>query len=679
MRIATAEREMETSGLGETRGFGMETSPVAFEVLSDSLYEDKPWAIVRELSANCQDAAGDDWELTLPTRLSLTLVFKDYGTGLKHEDVMHLYTTYFASTKRQDNKSIGGFGLGSKTPFAYTDTFSVESRHNGEKRIYTAFKNEDGEPQISLLHTEESDERSGLTIKIPVKYEDMGRFYDAARRTLKWYDVKPTMKGEKIDVPEIGVRLESPNKDWYFYQCETNMNGLHVQMGAVGYKVSWSALESLDQKLREFAYSPIVIRANIGDCAVAASREGLSYKPITMRFLEDKLRQIVDQDLQEMYSDLFVDCESVWEATGKMSEFIGSMPYEMRDALDSKFKFQGRPINSHFRLQSPGEDFSIITLNSWYNRLDWRSGMSVDPREIDVVLIDDIRNLPRKFDRVRHHLEENGLSKALLLRGDTEDYIEKLGNPPALNLSETEMPPKAATTVSGSGYASTPLTVMEDDTNNIHPRWSSASIQSDQGGLYLIHCRNEIEVPEKHRGKVPSHMYREIRNLPGIKGEKVYSFNATYRNEPGKHGDKWKNVWDAAYEAVKAFSTNPENKRKVTEANAFDEFRHKDIIRFLQELEAREIDIAKPLSPLGRLQRAYRKHHESYSITQEDQALFSLLKCWDGLEMKTLKPKTDWQALLDGVDSMQLKIIERMGYYMLRDEEDYRAFLNVLV
>ena len=53
---------------------------------------------------------------------------------MEHEDCMVLYTTYFRSTRNNSNDSVGCLGLGSKAPFAYTDSFTVEAYLNGIKR-----------------------------------------------------------------------------------------------------------------------------------------------------------------------------------------------------------------------------------------------------------------------------------------------------------------------------------------------------------------------------------------------------------------------------------------------------------------------------------------------------------------------------------------------------------------
>lgn len=158
---------------GEVREFSIEVNPVAFSLLSQKLYKNPTLAVIRELLCNAYDAhvvAGTldkPIEVGLPTSLSPEFSVTDYGTGLSDPDVMRLYTTFFASNKRDSNSTIGGFGLGSKSPFAVSDTFTVESRFNGVKSIYVATK-DSGAPKLIRMASSPIDEPSGMTIRVPV-------------------------------------------------------------------------------------------------------------------------------------------------------------------------------------------------------------------------------------------------------------------------------------------------------------------------------------------------------------------------------------------------------------------------------------------------------------------------------------------------------------------------------
>jgi len=127
MQIRDNSVVAQSEGLQEGRQFSIKMDARAFDILSASLYSDRLLAPIRELIANAYDASKENMLVTLPTALMPIFSVRDYGPGLSHEDALVLYTTYFESTKNNDNNSIGGFGLGSKSPFAYVDQFTVDS------------------------------------------------------------------------------------------------------------------------------------------------------------------------------------------------------------------------------------------------------------------------------------------------------------------------------------------------------------------------------------------------------------------------------------------------------------------------------------------------------------------------------------------------------------------------
>ena len=154
--------------------FTIKASPLAFDILSSKLYADPVLALVRELLTNAYDsqkAAGNEdipIKVHLPDYEENFLSFRDYGLGLSKEDVLTIYTSFFNSTKSSNNDFTGCFGLGSKTPFSYTSSFSVNSYFNGTKYYYLAVK-KDGSPNIYCIKEESTDEPKGLESIIPLK------------------------------------------------------------------------------------------------------------------------------------------------------------------------------------------------------------------------------------------------------------------------------------------------------------------------------------------------------------------------------------------------------------------------------------------------------------------------------------------------------------------------------
>ena len=109
MKLKTKDIPVETGGVQEQGEFRIKNSATAFAILSSGLYSNKFKAILRELGCNAYDShveAGcpeKPFTVHLPTRVNPILSIRDYGTGLTHDQIMNLYTTYFESTKNDSN------------------------------------------------------------------------------------------------------------------------------------------------------------------------------------------------------------------------------------------------------------------------------------------------------------------------------------------------------------------------------------------------------------------------------------------------------------------------------------------------------------------------------------------------------------------------------------------------
>ncbi|KKN31817.1 hypothetical protein LCGC14_0820070 [marine sediment metagenome] len=184
MEVELRKSDTELIGITDTQHFSIPISGKLMEILSD-LYIDSRVAIVRELSSNMMDAVrtvpdAPKGIITLPTIISPEIVFQDFGIGMSHDTVVNIFTVYTTSTKDQDNTNTGGWGLGGKSPFAYTTTWTLECVHDGIRSQYLLFKDEEGMSTCSRIQEVETQERNGVKITLPVLEDDMDMFMAAA-------------------------------------------------------------------------------------------------------------------------------------------------------------------------------------------------------------------------------------------------------------------------------------------------------------------------------------------------------------------------------------------------------------------------------------------------------------------------------------------------------------------
>ena len=318
MLLHTAPQdEAILSNVGEVGDFKIKASAKAFSILSSGLYANKIRAIVRELSCNAVDshvAAGKQdtpFDVHLPNDFEPWFAIRDYGTGLSHEQVTQIYTTYFESTKTASNEFIGALGLGSKSPFAYTDNFTVTAVQNGKKGIYSAFINGNGVPSIAQMMTEETDEPNGVEVKFSVNdRHDYSKFRDEARQVYTYFKLRPVVSGYKdfqFNTEEYDTLDIVPGVHSYKHGHRSR-----AVMGNIGYPIEIPNADKVLGELRTLLNCGLELHFAIGELDFQASREGLSYIPQTIEAIKVKL-VAVNSALTTVLAKEADAIENLWE------------------------------------------------------------------------------------------------------------------------------------------------------------------------------------------------------------------------------------------------------------------------------------------------------------------------------------------------------------------------------
>lgn len=303
--IQTLEARPVSGNLGESKAFTIKVTGKAFDALINSLYSNKPLAVLRELATNAYDShverGNEDRpiEITLPSALNPVLTIRDYGVSMSHEMVMDRYSTLFDSTKDQSNEVTGMFGIGSKSPFAYTTTFGVRALLNGEARTYLIYLDAEGIPQISHVDTSTTDEEQGFEITVNVKAQDYNSFRVAAERVLLGFRgrTQPKVSGAPVDLGEVVLS----GSNWTLYRPTTEYPSDYVQQGCVIYPLESNYRVSTRR-------TQVVIEVPIGTVNVASSRESLAY--------DEKSRQAIDQLIVRVQEEIKVEAKKLLDAEG---------------------------------------------------------------------------------------------------------------------------------------------------------------------------------------------------------------------------------------------------------------------------------------------------------------------------------------------------------------------------
>lgn len=326
MKLNDVRPTVETSGEMEEQFFSIQDTGMIFDILRNKMYSNPVMAICREISCNARDAhrevgkADVPCQITLPNYFDSFLKIKDFGPGISPDRMSNIFIKYTASTKRNDNVQTGGFGLGAKTPFSYSDTFTIETVYNGVKYAYACYIDETKIGKLNLMNKENVDGvPNGTEICIPVQSKDFQAFYDAIEFVTRHWDVKPVIKGETLE-----YRTPTPvfqGKDW-FISAENRDSYNHGYNGhvkiivdGIEYPLSINQLK-LDkdtQVLMRHLKGTVYLIVGIGKLSLAANRESVHLDESTTKEILDRLHT-VSQELHKAYQATIDTLPSYWDA-----------------------------------------------------------------------------------------------------------------------------------------------------------------------------------------------------------------------------------------------------------------------------------------------------------------------------------------------------------------------------
>lgn len=303
MKLQGSVAPVTIAGGGQQSNFSIAMNGKAFRVLSDTLYQNKIGSIVREISCNALDAhvmakkPNEPFVIHLPDNFEPWFSVQDFGVGLSPDAISEVFTVYFQSTKDASNDAVGAFGLGAKTPFSYTDQFTVTSVYRGIRRVYNAFITEVGVPSIIEMDSSPTSDPNGVEIRLSVKREDYSKFAKEVSEQLRFFKVKPKIvNGSNFNFVSVSTNLvlDTVNVAISNDGPGYGQAWAHIIQGNVGYPLDVNQLrdkisDANKTLLSTLQGSQVRFYFNIGEIGVTASREGIEYNPSTIKNIEKKL------------------------------------------------------------------------------------------------------------------------------------------------------------------------------------------------------------------------------------------------------------------------------------------------------------------------------------------------------------------------------------------------------
>lgn len=375
MKLQTSSSTIHTNSESlESHNFAIGDVSTIIDILRNRLYSNPIQTLTQEYLSNARDSHRESGNnnpitVTLPTKLDSCLKVRDYGVGLDKNRVRDVFVNYGISTKRSDNSQTGGFGLGAKSAWAYTDSFVVVSFYNGTKSTYVAHTGKNRNGTFELIEEVETSEPNGVEVQIPVKETDIQRFIFAVYRTTLFWDVKPELKGiTGVEVPaeytnsaylfkkNNTILVEDSNFMRSLFNAGYNNNKLFVLIDSIPYDISkhchYSANSRSVASIVNGGYLTFIKVGN-GEIDVAASREEVSSDEANLikidNFAKDTVNDICDI-VVEAFDKSFDNLIEYIQTYEDMHGMINFSHLPRRDDLEFKYSFAG--IDFKFNLSN---------------------------------------------------------------------------------------------------------------------------------------------------------------------------------------------------------------------------------------------------------------------------------------------------------------------------------------
>ena len=331
----TKGNKAETLNVTNKKEFTVDTSnQMIVSILRDKLYSNKVAAVCREVASNSRDANREAGRSDKPVIIKISdtsvlndgmsISFKDSGIGITPSRIDNVFLKYGSSTKRDSNSQTGGFGIGAKTPFAYTNEFviSTVSEENG-KRLHNVYQalisNENGQETSQLLtvSSKETTEETGTEIIVPIQETHLNEFVQECGKATMLWDVQPEIIYNDNNVStKIHNLIEEKDFKVIYGQFNSGIfdehhDGLFLQVDGIPYNINNSQIGRVNQtsknELEDSYLSQMYTRYyydntgrntvlifNTGELTMSASREAIEYTEDNVEKIMAKLQSAED-------------------------------------------------------------------------------------------------------------------------------------------------------------------------------------------------------------------------------------------------------------------------------------------------------------------------------------------------------------------------------------------------
>jgi hypothetical protein len=266
-------------------------------------------------------------------------------------------------------------GIGCKSPFAYTDSFIVNAYLDGVLTSWNAHIDPSGRGAMAKMVSTPTTEPNGIEVVIPVKANDIQKFFDKGFYLYSYYAITPEFVNVKPE--QLKVIEERKNAKAHFEGTDWKYTGSGERsiaiMGNIPYPIDTVVLgDEINPEARTLLSGGLIINFKNGDLEFAASREALQYTPATKKNLITKINNVT-KDILDQATSSFKNCKTLWDAKclyREVFDYYGKL-YAIRGLFRTQLKFGGHSLsNDTFQTGTAGG-------NVYVRRFTKRNGTKV--------------------------------------------------------------------------------------------------------------------------------------------------------------------------------------------------------------------------------------------------------------------------------------------------------------
>lgn len=318
MIINDVQPEASVASELDEQFFSIQDQGMIFDILRNKMYSNPILAICREITCNARDAHREVGKSDVPISIYLPnqqeqfFKVKDYGPGISPDRMSNIFIKYTASTKRNDNIQTGGFGLGAKTPFSYSDSFNIVTTYNGTRYNYACFIDETKIGKLSLLSECSTTESNGTEIIIPIQPKDFRSFEEYTEYAVRHWKVQPIIKPYALTIRKPTEMMSGSN--WSLCSSNSWSRGTRLIVDEIEYPVDFSALRSYaDVSVVDAARGDVYLYFGVGELSLSASREQIYLDEATKNKINDRLKSVT-QEIKDLTQEKLNNATNFFEA-----------------------------------------------------------------------------------------------------------------------------------------------------------------------------------------------------------------------------------------------------------------------------------------------------------------------------------------------------------------------------